>query len=194
MRLTIIGFFLLMITSCRENRHDNNSFESIDISICTPRGNYYCLKVFPSGKAFILYDQDAENKKFFFSNLSMDKIDSISSFVEKILTERLDTAYGLNKEGNYIGEFFSYNLVIKTKDRKFRTFVMDGFSNTNEIVRLNNLFNYLFKIAHDYRISSDSLFVFESRSSCLFLRKPPPPRIYEDTIHYLNPVIVDSIK
>ena len=171
MRSIIFILVIFSMISCRTKTQELPNFELIDLSFSDGWTDYYCLKVFNDGKTYVFNDRHRKGETYFRVNLGSKEIDSISSLVKVILSSKLDTIY----ERSCVDCAF-YNLIIKTKDKKFKSYVY-GIDDSNKSVScMNNLTHFLYKIAEQSRNSIDSVFVFESRTKQFF--KIPPPPIY----------------
>ena len=152
MSLKSIFFGLMLITfmSCTQRSKEVVCFDLIDVSMYNGWTDYYCLKIFKSGKVFIFNDKFKKGETYFRVNISKNEIDSISKLVEIILDSKIDTFYKRDCQ-----DCGSYNLIIKAENKKFKSFVNGITGSNKEIKCMNNLINYLYKIAERSRDSID---------------------------------------
>jgi hypothetical protein len=183
MKLKLTGLLFLILICCKREVTPNPDFELIDLSIYTGWRDFYCLKVTNDGKAFAYNNRHRKGETYYTMTLSKIEVDSISKFIKPILNSSIDTLY----ESSCV-DCGCFNLIIKTKDQKFRSFVNGIDTDNKDVDCMNHLVYFLFQIAHKYRNTIDSVFVFESKTKYFY--PPPPPPAFTD--HDLDLAASDS--
>jgi hypothetical protein len=186
MKITVI-FTLLFLTCCHSENVITSDFDKIDISIFDGGTDFYCLKVLRDGRTFIFNDRINKYKKYFTVELEKHDLDSISRMAQLILASHLDTLYEANCQ-----DCGAFNLIIRAKDKKFKSLVFGIDEEKVETKSLVNLMNFLYKIAKKSRISIDSVFTFESRTRG-FYPPPQPPAPLDSFRRFSPPDSTDKI-
>jgi len=171
-RIIFLVLPLVFICSCYHEKA--NSFESIDLSRFGDLTDIGSLKILNNGQTYI-YNYNLFKEKKYYYRLTIDKseLDTISYMTDLILKEKYDSVNNSN-----CTRCLKYCLIIKTKNRKFKT-MYDGqlFSNRS-LKNLDRLVSYMIKLSIKAEKSIDSTFVFESWSNDLL---PPPPPNQDNT-------------
>jgi hypothetical protein len=166
----IIGFFILLsVIACKQEVQTESSFNLIDVSIYNGWTDFYCLKLFNDGKTFIYNYRHGKGESYLKVNLGKTELDSLSGLVKIIMTSKFDTLYK-----NSCADCGAYNLIIKTNDTIFKSFV-DGDYQDIELKPMRNLISYCYQIGEISLTMTDTIFKYESRNSRFYPPPPPPP-------------------
>ena len=176
--IKIIIFFLIVLvfSNCRNRtnkrivKDGHSSFVYIDMSYYDGWTNYYSLKLFNDGKMYVYNSQHRKGDLYYGCTINNIELDSISKTVGILLSSSIDSLYKRSCE-----DCGSYNLIIKTNNKKFKSFVQGIDYNNNNIKTMNGLASFLYSIIKSSKTSIDTVFNFESRTPH-FLPPPPPPR------------------
>lgn len=163
-----------MLYSCKQKEIDSSPFDFVDVSIYNGWTDFYSLKVLNNGKTYILNDKLQKGIAYYTLTLNQTEIDSLTSLIKLILDSRLDTLYN-----NSCVDCGRYNLIIQTKNKTFSSFV-NGIQDSPDLNTMNELTDYLYKIAEKGRKSLDSTFIFKSRTRWFFPPPPPPDYLLKD--------------
>jgi len=170
MRVTLTSLIFLILICCKREVKTNSDFELIDLSIFTGWRDFYCLKVTNDGKTYAYNNRYRKGETYYTMTLDKIELDSISKLIKSILNSSIDTLYE-----NSCVDCGCFNLIIKTKDQKFKSFVYGINTDNKDVDCMNHLVYFLFQIAHKYRDTIDSAFVFESKTKHFYPPPPPPP-------------------
>jgi hypothetical protein len=90
--------------------------------------DYYCLKVYNDGRTYVYENKhNRKNERYFHLTINQNEIDTISSIVKVILSLKHDA---INNKNDCF-DCDCYNLIINTKDKKFKSFVYGESSNNS---------------------------------------------------------------
>jgi hypothetical protein len=185
MRNFALGLVILFLISCKEKTKESLSFDIIDVSMYNGWTDYYCMKIFQDGQAYIFNNRHRKGEKYFRINIDKIELDSISALVKLVLSSNIDTLYECGCQ-----DCGAYNLIINSGENKFKSFINGIDSENKEIDSMNDLINYLYSIAEKSRDAIDSVFVFESRNSHFYPPPPPPIDGYPD---FDVPNVIDTV-
>jgi hypothetical protein len=186
MKYFVFGLLIIMMFSCTKRAQEITDFELIDVSISNGWTDFYFLKLFNNGKAYILNDNVRKGETYFLINITKEELDSISSMVKVILSTQIDTIY----KRSCIDCSYS-NLIIKSKDKVFKTLVYGNNDSNKKIECVNDLIGYLYTIAEIARDKIDSNFVYESRTKYFY---PVPPASIDQQVKFVPPSVIDTIQ
>jgi hypothetical protein len=165
---------IVILVCCNQKISTKPSFDLIDVTIFDGWTDIYCLKVYNDGQIYILNNSLHQRDKYFRINIGREELDSISSLVNIVLNQSIDTLYEARCR-----DCGSYNIIIKSFNKTLHSYVI-GIDNNNQIPVLNQLAIYLYHLADFANTKIDSVFVFESRKEGFY--PPPPP--WDSTIKY----------
>jgi hypothetical protein len=171
----LLALIVISITTSCKLRHTND-FEFIDLSIYKDRAQKsYSFKIFPDGKAYIntgipYFNLHKENNYVF--TLNKNAVDTISLLTKSIVTSKFDSVYFTD-----CLNCINYNLIIKTKENKFKFFHVGDLDLDRKFKPLEDYVIYLTKLIERSIIVVDSSFKFESWTDSLKPPPPPPPPI-----------------
>ncbi len=178
---TLLLIPLLIITSCNRPK-EPKVFEYIEFS----RFNFwnkksYSLKIQENGNMFYLHRLGY--CEYYKKMLTTNEIDNISKKVIEILDIRFDSSY----YSAGCEHFLTYCLIIKTKNKKFKTFFRGQlFSNKYRMV-LDSFACHLDSISTNLHMKIDTNIVFESWTRDL-VPLLPPPEILEQKVKFTAPI------
>ena len=183
-KIEIYIFFLLVVflVGCKNETCKNkddvykvNTFEYIDLSIYDGWSDYYSLKLLNDGNMYVNNYRHRRGNIYFKFNIGNGELDSVSNIVGILLKSSVDTLYYRSCH-----DCSSYNLIIETSSKKFKSFVQGVDNHNTSTQDMNGLVSFLHNIVRYTTFSIDSVFNFESKTS-YFSPPPPPPRL-QDTL------------
>jgi hypothetical protein len=164
----LFALIVILITSC--NPIQTPDFEFIDFSINRDRvQEFYSLKIFPDGKAFIKENVHIFSYKEYKYVLTLNKdvLDTITLLTKAIVNSKLDSIYYTE-----CLSCMDFNLIIKTKENKLKFFHRGDLNSNDKYKILEDYVRYLNKLIDISMSSVDSSLKFESWTDRLL---PPPP-------------------
>ena len=142
-------------------KESNVSFKTIDISVFNGWTFTCSYKVFDNGQIHIEVEEHRRPNIYYNLLLPAEELDSISRIVDKIISLPMDTVY----YGNCVDCGY-YNLIIKTEDAVFRSFV-EGIHN-KDAEAMHELVDFLYGLIDDYESNHNysiyEKFQFESKN------------------------------
>jgi hypothetical protein len=172
--MKLISLFIIIFTffGCIKQKEEV-AYDSIDYSWSSGFSHFRSIKIFNNGQTFSSNNYPDDNLYKYYS-LSLDKesIDSISKMTKRLYKVKLDSILVFDCD-----HCASFGLIIKSKKGTILTSYA-GDLNQKELKLLFEFTRYLDKIIERLSETSDSAFVFESKSR-LILPPPPPPQLYK---------------
>lgn len=166
---------VLVFICCKRDIKTHPDFELIDLSIFNGWTDFYSLKITNDGKTYVYNNKHRIGETYYTMTLNNVELDSISKMIKPILNSSIDSLYTYD-----CVDCALFNLIIKTKDKRIKSFV-DGIDTKNKDVEsMNQLVHFIYQIADKYRNSIDSVFVFESKTKHFYPPPPPPPFTDQD--------------
>ena len=171
-RVLFLVLTVIFISSCSQEKSKN--FESIDFSRFGDLTDIGSLKIFNNGRIYIYnYNLFKEKKYYYMLTLDKSEMDTISTMTNLILNAKYDSV-----NNSSCTRCLKYCLIIKTKNRRFKTMYDGRLFSDRSMKNLDRLVYYMIKLSNEAEKSIDSTFVFESWSNDLL---PPPPPNQDNT-------------
>ena len=170
MKYLITIFFIIFLSSCKNDLPKTIDFDLIDISMYNGWTDYYSFKIFKDARIYVYNNRFRKGESYFKASLGQKEMDSISKMVKLIYSNKPSPFYHVN-----CADCGMYNLIIKFKGVKFSSFVHGDFDNDKRVVNMNHLVRFLSQIGGNSMKSFDSVFKFESKTREFYPPPLPPP-------------------
>lgn len=158
---------LLFLCGCTTGVKEPISFKSIDYSSFW--GDYNCIKILNTGKAYIYYKDFSANTFYYSVDLRADQLDSLSNLVKSLYQIKIDSVYILNRDS---GRDFS--LVINSENKRLATTYSGPYFGVKRLDTLYKFVDNLIQVSENLRKSVDSSFIFESKTKLKMILPSQP--------------------